>query len=205
MRSSTSIPTVPARHADWRAWAFAVCAATIWFEAIWRSTRDAPASALTPTVAAIAGLATQLLCTALEASLATAAWTSLGRKMRWSALAPALLTASVTEAFAVSVIAERPYLPQLWRVALAGARALPEHVAAGPLAQAFAGFGVLTLLRLVLATCAHVEALRACSGPPTSLSGRWRDAALVVLTFYTSSRLAIWWGLDLFRGRSFEP
>ena len=205
MRSSTSIPSVGARHSDWRAWAFAVCAASIWFEALWRATRDGPASPLTPAVAAIVGLATQLVYTALEASLATAAWTSLGREVRWSALAPALLTASVTEAFAVSVIAERPYLPQAWRVALAGARALPEHVAAGPLAQAFAGFGVLTLVRLVLATLAHTDALRACGRHSMSASRRWRDAALLVLTFYAGSRLAIWWGLDLFRGRSFEP
>jgi hypothetical protein len=190
---------------DWRAWAFAACAASIWFEALWRATHDAPASPLTPTVAAAVGLATQLVYTSLEASLATAAWSSLGRDVRWSALAPALLTASVTEAIAVSVIAERPYLPQAWRVALAGARALPEHVAMSPLAQAFAGFGVLALVRLALATWAHVEALRACGRHSTSASPRWRDAALMVLTFYTASRLAIWWGLDLFRGRSFEP
>jgi hypothetical protein len=196
---------VRAPHSDWRAWAFSLCAASIWFEALWRATRDAPASPLTPTLAAIVGLATQLTYTALEASLATAAWLSLGRSVRWSALAPALLTASVTEAFAVSVIAERPYWPQGWRVALAGARALPEHVAAGPLAQAFAGFGVLTLVRLVLATHAHADALRASAPHSTCASRRWRDAALLVLTFYAASRLAIWWGLDLFRGRSFEP
>ena len=85
------------------------------------------------------------------------------------------------------------------------ARALPEHVAASPLAQAFGGFGVLTLLRLVLATQAHAGALGTCTGPSMSATRRWRNAALVVLTFYTGSRLAIWWGLDLFRGRSFEP
>jgi hypothetical protein len=196
---------VRAQHTDWRAWAFALCAASIWFEALWRATRDAPASPLTPAVAAMVGLATQLVYTALEASLATAAWLSLGRRVRWSALAPALLTASVTEAFAVSVIAERPYLPQAWRMALAGARALPDHVAAGPLAQAFAGFGVLTLVRLVLATHAHADALRTGAPRSTTASRHWRDAALLVLTFYAASRLAIWWGLDLFRGRSFEP
>ena len=194
-----------ARHTDWRAWAFALCAASIWFEALWRTTRDASASPLTPTVAALVGLGTQLVYTALEASLATAAWSSLGRDVRWSRLAPALLTASVTEAFALSVISERPYWPQAWRVALAGARAQPEHVAAGPLAQAFAGFGVLTLARLVLATHAHADALRASVSHSTSASRHWRDAALLVLTFYAASRLAIWWALDLFRGRSFEP
>lgn len=192
-------------HTDLRAWAFAVCVATMWFEILWRTARDAPASSLSPVLAAAVGLVTQLAFTALEASLGVATWASFGRQVRWNALAPALFTASVTEAFAVSLIAEQPAWPQAWRVVLAGPRALPEVAAAGPFAQAFAGLGALTLLRLVLATHAHASALSERAWPSPPAAPRWRAAALLVLGFYWSSRLAIWWGLDLFRGRSFEP
>lgn len=206
MRESlASPPRLHGLHHDLRAWVFAAFSATIWFEVLWRTTRDAPASPLTPAVAAAVGLATQLAFTAFEASLGTAAWASLGRRVRWSTLAPALFTASISEAFAVSIIAEQPPLSQAWRVALAGARALPEHAAASPIAQAFAGLGALTLLRLVLATHAHAAALREHAGHSVTSARRWRDAALLVAAFYASSRLAIWWGLDLLRGRSFEP
>ncbi len=177
----------------------------VWFEALWRTTRDSPATSLSPALAATVGLATQLAFTALEASLGVAAWGSLGRNVRWSMLAPALLTASIPEAVAVSVLAEQPALPEVWRVAMAGLRAMPEYVAASPFVQAFAGLGALTLTRLVLATHAHTAALRVCAARAAAPARHGRDAALLVLAFYAVSRLAIWWGLDLVRGRSFEP
>jgi hypothetical protein len=122
--------------------------------------------------------------------------------VRWGDLAPALLTVSVTEAFAVALLSEPALLPEAVRVLLAGSRASSAPTEPGALAQAFAGLGLLTLLRLALATHVHVDALRASAAGASPR--RWQHAALLVLAFYSASRLAIWWGLDLIRGRSFE-
>ena len=203
MRPLPSIPATRARRADLRAWAFAAGAAAVWFEVLWRTAQELPVSSLSPAVTAAAGLATQLAFTALEASLGVAAWSIAGRRVRWEELAPALLVVSLSEAFAVGLVAGSPALPAAWRVVLAGARAATEPVAGGALAQAFAGLGLLTLARLALATHAHAAALRRGAGPAPAHPER--KAALLVLAFYAASRLAIWWGVDLVRGRSFEP
>jgi len=168
--------------------------------------------------------------TALEASLAVAAWSALGRHCRWAALAPALLTASVAEAMSVALVAGTPPLEPALRVVLAGTRALPAPPA-DPLGRTLSALGLLTLLRLGLAARAHVEA--SSPVPPagrTSLAGpdravdvahTWRDrgpdgrppaathvtgreATALVLAFHLATRLAMWWSLSLLQGRSFE-
>ena len=188
-----------------RSWSFALLAAGIWFEVLWRAAEVAPRARLSTAMAAAVGLTTQLFFVAIEASLGTAAWAALGRCVRWRTLAPALLTASVAEAGAVWVVSGAGGLPETMRVLLAGARGALEPASESALSRAFAGFGILALLRLLLGTCAHADSLRACPGPLLSNRRRWQDAAILVIAFYAASRLAIWWGLDLLRGRSFEP
>jgi hypothetical protein len=175
-----------------RAWGFALLAAFIWFEVLRLAARSAPAGSPSPPVAATAGLAAQLAFTAVEASLGVAAWGALGRRARWSALAPALLVASVAEAAAVALAAGQPPLAEPWGVLLAGRRAGPGPVPAEALGRAFTCFGALTLLRFSLAAHAHAAAARV----------RWRHAAVLVLGFYLASRLVVWWSLDLLQGRS---
>ena len=175
-------------------WLFAALTAIFWFEVLWRSAEVAGRESPGPVVIALAGLVSQLGFTALEAVLGVAAWASLGTTARWSVLMPLLLTASAAEAAAVAVITGQPALAQPWPVLLAGARAAAGRANAGAFVLAFAGFGLLTLVRLALATHAHATAARV----------PWRRAALVVLGFYLASRCAMWWTLDLMRGHSFE-
>jgi hypothetical protein len=174
-------------------WLFAALTATVWFEVLWHSAASSD-GALPPLAAALAGLASQLAFTAVEASLGVATWAAMGTRVPWSALAPRLLTASAAEAFAVAVTAGRPALPPPWPLLLAGVRAAPETAAGGEFLQPFAAFGVLALVRLALASHAHAQAARV----------PWARAGLVVLGFYLASRCAMWWTLDLMRGHSFE-
>ena len=205
MRPTSALRLPVPKLEELRAWLFALFAAGIWFEVLWRAAEVAPPAQLTTAMAASVGLATQLVFVAIEASLGSAAWAALGRRVRWRALALALLTASVAEAVAVWVVSGAGGLPETMRVLLAGARGALEPASESVLSRAFAGFGILALLRLLLSTCAHADSLRACPGPLLSNRRPWQDAALLVIAFYAASRLAIWWGLDLLRGRSFEP
>jgi hypothetical protein len=177
-------------------WLFAALTATVWFEVL-RAAATTSDHTMPPLAAALAGLASQLAFTALEASLAVATWGVMGTRVHWSALAPRLLTVSAAEAFAVAVAAGQPALPPPWPVLLAGSRAGPEGGASGDggvFLQAFAAFGVLTLVRMALAGFAHARAARV----------PWARAMLVVVGFYLASRCAMWWTLDLMRGHSFE-
>src|SRR5262245_16366469 len=72
-----------------RSWGLALLAAGVWFEVLWLAARAEPPRALTPVAAAAVGLVAQLGFTALEASLAVAAWLASGARVRWSELAPA--------------------------------------------------------------------------------------------------------------------
>jgi hypothetical protein len=175
-------------------WLFAALTLIFWFEVLRRSAEVAGRESPAPAVIALVGLVSQLGFTALEAVLGVAIWASLGTAARWSTLMPLLLTASAAEAAAVAVITGQPALAAPWPVLLAGARAAGGAGSPGAFLQAFAGFGLLTLVRLSLAAHAHATAART----------DWRRAALVVLGFYLASRCAMWWTLDLMRGHSFE-
>ncbi len=177
-----------------RAWALAFLAAALWFEVLWRAAPGTLAQSAPPALAAAVGLAAQLAFTAVEASLGVAAWGALGFRVRWSALAPALLTVSTVEAIAVAVASGATGLHEGWSTILAGPRAA-SGAGADALARAFASFGVLTLLRLALAAHAHAAAARV----------PWWRAAALVLVFHLASRLLVWWSLDLMQGRSYEP
>jgi hypothetical protein len=178
----------------WRTWLCALLAAGAWFEVLWAAAPTTVAGSMPPALAAAAGLAAQLAFTAIEASLGVAAWAALGTRVRWSALAPALLVVSIAEATAVALASGALSLPDPWRVFLAGPRAVPELTPPGAAARAFTGFGALAVLRLALATQAHAAAARV----------PWWKAAALVLAFYLASRLVVWWSLDLLQGRSYE-
>lgn len=188
------VVTAPATARRNGPWLFATLTAIFWFEVLWRSAEVAGRESPGPLVIALVGLASQVGFTAVEAVLGVAIWASSGATARWSVLMPLLLTASAAEAAAVAVITGQPALAEPWPVLLAGVRAAAEPGNPGALLQAFASFGLLTLVRLALAAHAHATAART----------NWRHAALVVLGLYLASRCAMWWTLDLMRGHSFE-
>lgn len=191
-RSAAPAVSRPTHHQP-HAWLTAALVAAVWFEVLWQAARHAPALSLPPALAAAAGLTTQLVFTALEASLGVAAWAALGVRARWSVLLPLLLAVSSVEAAAVALASGRPALPAPWAVLLAGPRAAPDPAELSAGAQAFAAFGALTVLRLLLAAHAHTRAAAVT----------WRRAALLVLAFYLATRCAMWWSLDLMQGRSY--
>lgn len=188
------ITSAPAVRREPSPWIFAALTAAFWYEVLWLGAIGSDAAAMPPVLAATAGFVSQIAFTALEASLGVATWNVLGVRVRWSELAPRLLTVSAAEAAAVAIAAGRPAFAAPWGVLLAGARADPNAMPQGALAQAFAAFGLLTLVRLMLATSTHARTARVDP----------RRAALVVLGFYLASRCAMWWTLDLMRGHSFE-
>lgn len=187
------VATTPVARSSPGPWLFAALTATVWLEVLWQGAARAE-TPLPPLAMALAGLASQLVFTALETSLGVACWAVAGTRVRFGALAPRLLTVSAAEAFAVAIASGRPALPPPWPVLLAGFRAEPGGATGGVFLQAFAAFGVLALLRMTLAGLAHAQAARV----------PWSRAMLLVLGFYLASRCAMWWTLDLMRGHSFE-
>jgi hypothetical protein len=188
------ITLAPVAQPESSRWLFAALTAAFWYEVLWLGAVGSDALTIPPAVAAAAGLASQLAFTALEASLGVAAWSVLGARVRWSALAPRLLAVSAAEAAAVAIAAGRPALAAPWGMLLAGTRADPHAMPQAALAQTFATFGLLTLVRFALAIHTHASTARVDP----------RRAAMVVLGFYLASRCAMWWTLDLMRGHSFE-
>lgn len=172
----------------------ALLVAALWFDVLLASARHARVGALPPLATAAAGLATQILFTALEALAARAAWHATGRALRWRELAPRLFAVSSAEAFAISVATGGTVLPSWLAQLLAGARAAPGPVPDTGLAFAFAAFGLLTVLRVVLS--AHAQARLA--------GARWSHALGLVTALYLATRLAMWWTSDLMQGRSFQ-
>ena len=171
----------------------ALLVATMWLEVLYGSAAAAHSSS--PWIVALVGLASQLAFTAAEAAAAVACWRALGRRVRWSAIAPRLLVASSAETLAVSIAAGRAHLPRGWALALAGPRAAEP---AGPphgIAAAFAAVGALALVRLLLSAWLQARAARAS----------FVVAMALVLAMWLVSRLAVWWTFDLLQGRSFQP
>jgi hypothetical protein len=173
----------------------ALLVSALWFDVLWSATRHGHAAGLPPAAAAAIGLASQWLVCALESVAARAAWRTLGRRAAWHELWPRILAASAAEAFAVSIATGNPSLPSWLAQLLAGARAAPLAAGDTGLAFAFAGFGVLALLRMLVS--AHAQA--------RLVGARLSHALALVLAFYLATRLAMWWSSDLMQGRSFEP
>jgi len=170
----------------------ALLVATMWLEVLEATARAAHTAK--PWLVACAGLVAQLAFTAGEAAVAAAGWQAIGRRVRWSALAPRLLVASAAETLAVSIAAGRAHLPRGWALALAGPRAAESAPPHG-LAAAFAAVGLLAIVRLLLSAWLQARAARAS----------FASAITLVLALWLGSRLAVWWTFDLLQGRSFQP
>ena len=173
----------------------ALFALLFWFDVLWTAARHTAHPGLSPFADAAVGCATQCVFSALEAAAAQLLWGAAGYRVRWHALATRVLAVSAAEAFAVSVASGGTLLPRAVAIVLAGARAVPEALPGSAAPAAFAAFGALTVLRLLLS--AHAQA-RLARAPFT------RGLA-VVLALYLATRLAMWWTSDLVQGRSFEP
>jgi hypothetical protein len=170
-----------------------ILVATMWFDVLYDAARSGRAHV--PWAVALAGLVSQLAFTAAEAGVAVAGWRALGRRVRWSALAPRLLVASAAETLAVSIASGRALVPGGWALALAGPRAVQGVAPSSGLAAAFAATGVLAIVRMLFSAVLQARAARA------SLA----TAGALVVAMWLVSRLATWWTFDLLRGRSFQP
>lgn len=167
----------------------------LWFDVLWEAARHGEPGALPPLAVAAIGLASQCVFCVLEAVLARMAWQLAGHAPRHEALATRILAASSAEAFAVSIAAGGTPLPGWLAQLLAGARAAPLAAPDAGLAFAFAGFGVLALVRMALS--AHQQA-RLVRAP-------FAHGAAVVLALWFATRLVMWWSSELGQGRSFQP
>jgi len=63
------------------------------------------------------------------------------------------------------------------------------------IAAAFATFGVLAIVRMLISAALQARVARAT----------FPAALLMVATMWLVSRLAAWWTFDLLQGRSFQP
>lgn len=173
-----------------------VCAvALFWHDTLVAQLAHSPELAPTrvlPRVSAASGVFTQLLFSALEAFLYARAWRATGRRLPWLRTACELFVISSLEAFAVFML-QRPNASSF--VWLLGARAAwPGGIASSGLARALGGVGVLAFLRVALTV--HVQS--------RATGARYAQASALTLAGWLGSRLALWWTIDLLRGRSFE-
>jgi hypothetical protein len=196
MHSAQSVTVPPPRSAvrESHVCVTALLAAWLWLDVLWDAARHIPESSLAPPLAALAGLASQIVFTAVEAALASAAWGGLGTPVRWRVLAPRLLAISGAEALAVAIAAGGTSVPSAAAIWLAGARATPG-AAASATGPVFAAFGVLTVVRLLLS--ARIQSWAAGAKLATGIG--------VVAVFYLATRLVMWWTFALLQGRSFGP
>lgn len=172
-----------------------VCAvALFWHDTLMAQFAHSPHLAprhVTPQWAAAVGVTTQLVCSALEAWGYARVWSAFGRRLPWWRTTASLFVISALEAFALFLLIQPGSSALTWCV---GARALwQEGVITDGLARAFGGVGALAILRLALT--AQVEA--------RGTGGRFAPALAIVLAGWFGTRLALWWTLDLLRGRSF--
>lgn len=188
------VPPPRASSTEARAWGFALLVAAIWFDVLHLSARHAATLTLPAWLAALAGVVTQLGFTAGEAWFTVHAWRVTGVRTRWSDLAPRLLSVSSVEALATTLATRHRTLPATLAVWLAGSRAGGDGPPGSGPAFAFAAFGGLTVVRLLLS--AHAQA--------TVARASFIRALLVVLTLYLATRLVMWWSFDLMQGRSFQ-
>jgi hypothetical protein len=192
---AVSVPPPRIRTFELHAWLGAAFVLLLWWQSLWAGAERMASLGLPPAVSASLGLALVLLAAAVEAAVACGAWRGLGHAPGWGALTLRVLGASVPEAFAAGVIAGAPRLAEPWPVWLCGARAADGWLPGSGGAFAFAGLGLLTLLRLALSAHAQARLARA----PLA------HGMLVVLALYLLTRLVMVWSFDLTQGHSFEP
>jgi len=191
---AVAVPSSSMRSTEARTWGIALLALAMWFDVLYAATHPVGAVSLPPWQAALAGVLTQLIFTACEATVAVQAWRIAGESVRWCELAPRLLAVSSVEALAVAIALGHRTMPPGLAVCLAGARAARDGPPGSGPTFAFAAFGVLTVARLLLSAQAQATAARAS----------FARALLVVDTLFLATRLVMWWSFDLMQGRSFQ-
>ncbi|MCE9628064.1 MAG: hypothetical protein K8R56_09120 [Candidatus Eisenbacteria bacterium] len=190
-----SVPPPRVHSSEAQAWLGAAFVALLWWQALWAGAQRMVTLGLPPLASTLLGLTLVLLAAAAESAIACGAWRALGRTPGWGALTLRVFGASVPEAFAAGVLAGAPLLSEPWPVWLCGVRAAEGWLPGSGTAFAFAGFGLLTVLRLALSAHAQARLARAPLG----------HGMLVVLALYLLTRLIMLWSFDLMQGHSFEP
>lgn len=140
---------------------------------------------------------TRLALFTLEALLYWAAWCAVGTRLSLFTLTMWILTLSMLDVLALRVADLGRAHPGDWTFAaivLAGpvAVAAPGSTSIGTAAAVFGTIGLLDLARI--AAWCDVQRRAARTG--------WRPPVFITLSLWLASRLALWWGLDLGRGRS---
>ncbi len=188
------VPPPRARTGERHAWVTAGIAALLWAQAIHAGAPQLSAGFLTPGIATALGCATQLVCVSIEAMCARLMWLVFGHAPSYPALTARILTASACEAFAAGVLVGAPALPVPLALVLCGPRVAPGYYAHSGAESAFAAFGALTVLRLVVSAAEQARLAR----------GSFARGMLVVVALYLVTRLVLLWGFDLLQGHSFE-
>jgi len=149
---------------------------------------------------ALVAALTRLALFSLEALVYVSAWRALGVRLRWFPLALWVLSFSMFDALAARVAELGRLHPGAWGDAarwLAGPAAVDGAAgSASPGARAaFGSVGLLDAARIA----AWCEVQRRASRRP------WTQAWTLTLGLWAASRVVLWWGLDLLRGRSLLP
>lgn len=192
---AVSVPPPRVHTSEAAAWLGAAFVLLLWWQALWAGAQRMDTLGLSPFVSTLLGLSLVLLAAAAESAIACGAWRVLGRTPGWGALMLRVIGASAPEAFAAGVLAGAPLLAAPWPVWLCGVRAADGWLPGSGSAFAFAGFGLLTLLRLALSAHGQARLARA----PLA------HGMLVVAALYVATRLLMLWSFDLMQGHSFEP
>ena len=159
------------------------------FDAIERG-RTGP-SPLPPLALALAAAALVGMGAIVEAWLYSVAWRAMACTFAPWRVAAQTYALSLLDVTALSLMAEAHAHPEraAWIAWLVGPRACTP-APDGALATAFAGAGLLALLRAGLLAGAHASAARVS----------WPRAAMVVAAGWVLTRLVLWWTVDLVTG-----
>jgi hypothetical protein len=184
---------------------FALGFVPLWIAAVLMTWWATDRQLLPPAIAAhgqwsAAGLVTgltRLVLFTLEALVYWAAWRALGTRLNLFTLAMWILSLSMFDALAVRIGELGRAHPSDWTfvaIVLAGpvAVAAPGAATTGTTAAVFGTVGLLDVVRIGAWCDVQRRAARTT----------WRRPVVITLALWTVSRLALWWGLDLVRGRS---
>ncbi len=204
MSTSAIIPPASASPTDRRSTrtyaVFLVIALVSWWEAAYRQGAGLGGERhLAPALVASVMIVARVLASAVEALTYVLWWRWRGERLPYARFLVALLALSIVDRLALSLAAWATRAPSLapWIAPVVGPHVLGKdwlHGQAG-LRAAFGSLGVLTAARVGLTAWVQAAALRRRLGGVLLLTcGAW------LLT-----RIALWWTVDLLRGRSLLP
>jgi hypothetical protein len=170
----------------------------IWHDVLSRDTAatfgdDVPAGAIRAIV--LATLAGRLVAQAVEAGFYAATWRMFAKPIRFGEIYVAVVSLSLLDALASTLIRAPFAAGAPWLALLAGPRALADPGAGTEgLGLALGSFGLLALARVAGTAWAQRR-----GGAP------WRGALGLTFAVWLAGRLATWWTADLLRGMSTLP